>query len=75
MSTVTTQRVKPVPLDDQQPLAVRIARATASTSLDSLPSELIDKTKVCLLDLIGCAFESHELPWSRQAVGLAQAAS
>jgi hypothetical protein len=28
---------------------------------------LIDKVKVCLFDLIGCAFEAHALPWSRQA--------
>jgi 2-methylcitrate dehydratase PrpD len=73
MSTVTTQRVRPVSLEVQEPLAVRTARAITSTSLDSLPSDVIDKTKVCLLDLIGCAFEARDLPWSRQAIGLAQA--
>ena len=75
MSMVTTQRVKPVPLDVQEPLAVRIANKIAATSLDTLPAEVIGKTKICLLDLIGCAFEARDLPWSRQAVGLAQAAA
>jgi 2-methylcitrate dehydratase PrpD len=27
--------------------------------------------KLCLIDLIGCAFEARDLPWSRQAVQLA----
>ncbi len=40
-----------------------------------LPSAVIDKTKLCLFDLIGCAFESRALPWSRQAIGLAQSAN
>ena len=75
MSMVTTQRVKPVPLDVQEPLAVRIARAVGSTSLDTLPVEVIDKTKICLLDLIGCAFEACDLRWSRQAVEVAHAAA
>ena len=57
-----------------EPRAARIARAATITALESLPSEVIDKTKICLLDLIGCAFEARGLPWSRQTVGLAQGA-
>ena len=53
-------------------LAARIAREINATSLDDLPAEVISKTKLCLFDLIGCAFESRALPWSRQAVSLAQ---
>ena len=61
-------------MDSGQPLAARIARVTSATTLETLPIEVLDKTKLCLLDLIGCAFESRELPWSRQAVGLAHSA-
>jgi 2-methylcitrate dehydratase PrpD len=64
-----------VPVESAEPLAVRIARAAVSTTLSSLPHEVIAKTKLCLFDLIGCAFESRALPWSRQALGLAQAAA
>lgn len=63
----------PVRFEAHEPLAVRMACAVASTSLDLLPREVIDKTKLCLLDLVGCAFESRDLPWSRQAIGLVQA--
>jgi len=53
-----------------EPLAVRLARSIASVSLARLPPEVIGKTRVCLMDLIGCAFESRELPWSRQAIAM-----
>jgi 2-methylcitrate dehydratase PrpD len=56
-------------VESHEPLAVRMARAVVSA--DQLPASVIDKTRVCLLDLIGCAFESRALPWSRQAVSLA----
>lgn len=72
MSTATQSMSSPTLLEAHEPLASRIARAAVATSLDALPGEVIDKTKLCLLDLIGCAFESRDLPWSRQATGLAQ---
>lgn len=56
-------------VEAHQPLAVRMARAAILAS--DCPPEVIDKVKVCLLDLIGCAFESRALPWCRQAVALA----
>jgi 2-methylcitrate dehydratase PrpD len=56
----------------EAPLAARIARAAVSVSPAALPPEVADKVKLCLLDLVGCAFESRDLPWSRQAVQLAQ---
>lgn len=74
MSTATQSMNRPTLLDAHEPLASRMARTCASTSLDDLPGEVIDKTRTCLLDLIGCAFESRNLPWSRQAVALAQPA-
>ncbi len=55
-----------------EPLAVRIAHSVVSMSLNDLPAEATDKVKLCLFDLIGCAFESRDLPWSRQAVALAE---
>jgi 2-methylcitrate dehydratase PrpD len=54
-------------------LATRIARTVAGLSPAQLPEAVTDKTKVCLMDLIGCAFEARDLPWSRQAVQLAPA--
>src|SRR6266481_6027407 len=55
-----------------EPLAVRIAHSVVSMSLNDLPVEVTDKVKLCLFDLIGCAFESRDLPWSRQAIALAE---
>lgn len=40
-----------------------------------VPEEAIAKAKICLLDFLGCAFESHDLPWSRRAVALARPAA
>ena len=72
MSVATRSINSPALQASLEPLAARIARTATITALESLPSEVIDKTKICLLDLIGCAFEARGLPWSRQAVGLAQ---
>ncbi len=58
-----------------EPLASRMARLAASISLDQLAQEVIAKTKLCLFDFIGCAFESRDLPWSKQAVSLARPVS
>jgi 2-methylcitrate dehydratase PrpD len=58
-------------LEAHEPLAARIARAAAAATLEALPAEVISKAKICLFDLIGCAFESRDLPWSKQAVALA----
>lgn len=54
------------------PLATQLARTLRAITLDALPSAVTDKVKICLLDFIGCAFESHPLPWSRQARDLAE---
>jgi 2-methylcitrate dehydratase PrpD len=56
---------------ESEPLAARIGQAIAQVSLEDLPAEVSDKVKLCLFDLIGCAFEARDLPWSRQAVQLA----
>ena len=71
MSTVLAN---PAIIEAHEPLAARIARAAVSTSLDELPIEVVGKVRVCLMDLIGCAFESKDLPWSRQAKAMADLA-
>ena len=70
----TAQRVKdnPTVVANDVPLAARIARSAVAISLEDLPREVTDKVKLCLFDLIGCAFEARDLPWSRQAVQLAE---
>ncbi len=55
-----------------EPLAVRIARSVVSMSLNDVPAEVTDKVKLCLFDIIGCALESRDLSWSRQAVAIAE---
>ncbi len=52
-------------------LAERIADASVSLCAQELSPKIIDKIKVCLLDFIGCAIESRQLPWSMQAKSLA----
>ncbi|MBK8017447.1 MAG: MmgE/PrpD family protein [Betaproteobacteria bacterium] len=54
-----------------RPLARRIAESIASLDDSRLTPEVVDKVKICLLDFVGCAFESRDLSWSRQAVAVA----
>jgi 2-methylcitrate dehydratase PrpD len=58
--------------DRSDPLAARIARECVALSAQALSAEVIDKVKLCLMDLIGCACESRALPWSRQAIDIAE---
>lgn len=44
-----------------------MASTIASFDLSSIGPAPIIKAKVCLLDFLSCAFESVDLPWSRQA--------
>ena len=55
-----------------QPLAARMAMDIAKTRMEDLPGAVVEKLRTCLFDLIGCAFEARQLPWSRQSIGLAQ---
>ncbi len=72
MPLATRSMNSPVILEAHEPLAARMARSVVGVSAQNLPAEVTEKVKVCLIDLIGCAFESRELPWSRQAVQLAE---
>jgi len=51
----------------REPLAARLAREVAAVRFETLPDAVVEKTQVCLMDLIGCACESLALDWSRQA--------
>lgn len=61
----------PVIVEAHEPLAVRMARAVVGASVENLPAQVTDKVKLCLRDFIGCAFESRDLAWSRQALQIA----
>lgn len=56
---------------DRAPYARRLARQVLNAPA-RLPAGALDKAKVCLLDLIGCAFEARSLPWSTRALALAR---
>ena len=47
------------------PVARRLAEEVLAPR--TFPTEVIAKTKTCLLDFLSCAFEARDLPWSRQA--------
>ena len=68
MSLATRSMNSPVILEAHEPLAARLARSVIATSMGNLPAEVTGKVKLCLADLIGCAFESRNLPWSKQAL-------
>lgn len=72
MASVPRSMNQTVTLEAGEPLAARIARAIIAVPADTLAADVIDKVKLCLTDLIGCALESRDLPWSRQAVDIAQ---
>ncbi len=47
-----------------------VARAALATELSRLAPEVVAKAKLCLIDFLACAFETGELPWSRQALAV-----
>lgn len=55
----------------EAPLARRLARQILDPAL-GVPAPAVEKLKICLLDFFACAFEARDLPWSRQAAGLAR---
>ncbi len=50
----------------------QLARASLRASLQDFDSEVVAKTKLCLLDFLSCAFEARDHAWSRQAIGIAR---
>ncbi len=52
-------------------LARRIAKQVTAARCEDFAPEVIGRLKLCLLDLLGCAFEARDLPWSRRAGAIA----
>ncbi len=52
-------------------LARRIVQPAGKIGFQDLPSSVTDKVKICLFDLLSCAYESLDLPWSEQAIQIA----
>ena len=67
---MSTAVLSNVVLEAHEALATRLARA--SRSAPEPGAEVTEKVKLCLFDLIGCAFESRDLPWSRHAVAVVE---
>ena len=53
------------------PLASSLAHRVVGLRIDEFGQPVIDKAKTCLYDLIGCALESGDKAWSRQAMAMA----
>src|SRR5580704_4242152 len=56
-------------------LSRSIVRAARALTFDQLPSDVVAKVKIGLLDFLSCAFEARELPLGCQAIRMASAAS
>ncbi len=54
-------------------MARAIARWLREVDATALDARVVDKAKLCLLDLIGIAAQATDLPWSRQAAEIAAA--
>jgi len=57
-------------VESSEPLAARIAGDVVAYR--AATAEVAAKVKLCLMDIIGCACESRELPWSRQAKAITE---
>jgi len=53
------------------PIARRLAEQALAFTPDQLTQPLIEKASLCLSDFLSAAFEAADLPWSRQAAGIA----
>ena len=53
-------------------VARQMARAALSVDWRDFDADVVDKSKICLLDFLSCAFEARDHAWSRQAIGLAR---
>jgi 2-methylcitrate dehydratase PrpD len=56
-------------------LSRRIARGARQLTIDQLSPEVVEKVKICFLDMLSCALESRDLPCSSQAIQIANRAS
>jgi 2-methylcitrate dehydratase PrpD len=49
-------------------LARQIVISTRSVEFEQLPAGVVEKVKICFMDFLSAAYESLDLPWSRQAL-------
>ena len=52
-------------------LSLRMTQAARALSFEQLPAEAIQKVKTALFDMLSCAYEAQDLPWSQQAIAVA----
>lgn len=55
-------------------LSRSIARRARAIRADDLPSAVLDKVKIGLIDMLSCALEARALPWGCQAIQMASRA-
>jgi 2-methylcitrate dehydratase PrpD len=56
-------------------LSRRIAQGARQLTAEQLPREAVEKVKISLLDMLSCAIEARDLPWSTQAIRFASRTS
>jgi 2-methylcitrate dehydratase PrpD len=56
-------------------LSQSMALSVVAMRYDRLPAEVVAKVKIALLDYLSCAYEAMDLPFARQAMERARAAS
>jgi 2-methylcitrate dehydratase PrpD len=64
-------RVTTATMTQAATLSRRIAQGARRLSFEQLPREAVEKVKISLFDMLSCAFEARDLPWSSQAIQIA----
>jgi 2-methylcitrate dehydratase PrpD len=59
----------------QTTITRRIVRGAQSFAAAPIPKDAVEKVKICLLDMLSCAYESLDLEPSRQAIKIASRAA
>lgn len=62
---------EPVSTLGQGPLAQRLATRVAALAVGEFDRPVTEKAATCLFDLMGCALESVDKPWSQHAMAMA----
>jgi 2-methylcitrate dehydratase PrpD len=52
-------------------LSRRMTQAARALSFEQLPVVVIEKVRTALFDMLSCAYEAQDLPWSQQAIAIA----
>jgi 2-methylcitrate dehydratase PrpD len=68
-------RVTTATITQASTLSRRIAQCARQLTVEQLPREAVEKVKISLLDMLSCAIEARDLPWSSQAIQIASRTS